>query len=181
MARTFEELGAAVESLFRVRAVESPPDEQGVRRIWHLGLRGAQLVTDLDSTGEVKGHTLTLFDEVISWDEAGGLSAPTPASLKRAAAGLQTYAGSDRLLQHLRGQLVAKVGATRTGEQVQTVAVAALGSPTPRWLWLVVAAALLVVGVFLAVLVNVGRGANKVNPGAASHQGGRTQALTDGG
>lgn len=181
MARTFEELGAAVESLFRVRAVESPPDEQGVRRIWRLGLRGAQMVTDLDSTGQVVSHTLTLFEEVISWNEAGGLSAPNPTSLKRAAAGLQAYAGSDLLLQHLRGLLVAKAGATRTGDQVQPVALPAQATPAPRWPWLVVAAALLMAGVLLAVLVKAGRGASDAHWRAPSNDRSSAGARVDGG
>lgn len=131
-ARSPEDLQNAVESMFRIRAVESPPDERGLRKIWHRGVRGAELVSDVDASGRVVRHELTLFDDVIAWDKGNGFTTsaviapeqreqPTPstvepdagtsqARLERAANALKGYAGQDRFIQHVRDVLLAEFG-----------------------------------------------------------------------
>lgn len=124
--RTDEERVSAVESMFRIRAVESPPDDRGTRTIWHRGLKGAELVTDVDGTGRVTRQELSLFDDVVVWGEAGlktgesqtppsrrpkpseGLTWDTTggeARLDRVGKALKRYRGSDRYIQHLRDVL----------------------------------------------------------------------------
>ena len=124
--RTDEERVAAVESMFRIRAVESPPDDRGTRTIWHRGLKGAELVTDVDGTGRVTRQELSLFDDVVVWAESGlktGESTMPPSKrpepsdgvtwdmgggterLDRIGAALKRYRGSDRYIQHVRDVL----------------------------------------------------------------------------
>ena len=124
--RTDEERVSAVESMFRIRAVESPPDDRGTRTIWHRGLKGAELVTDVDGTGRVTRQQLSLFDDVVVWGE-GGLKTgestmpsskrPKPSEgltwdtgrgaerLDRICTALKRYRGSDRYIQHMRDVL----------------------------------------------------------------------------
>lgn len=124
--RTDEERLAAVESMFRIRAVESPPDERGNRTIWHRGLKGAELVSDVDSSGRVTRQELVLFDDVIVWaggklrtgqSQAAGDRRPRPSEglawddephaerLERVTRALKKYKGVDRFVQHVRDVL----------------------------------------------------------------------------
>ncbi|MDP3237152.1 MAG: hypothetical protein Q8S33_15450 [Myxococcales bacterium] len=124
--RTDEERVSAVESMFRIRAVESPPDERGTRTIWHRGLKGAELVTDVDASGRVTRQELSLFDDVVVWSDGGlktGESAAPPSKrpkpsegltwdtaggaerLDRIGTALKRYRGSDRYIQHVRDVL----------------------------------------------------------------------------
>lgn len=125
--RTEADRIAAVESMYRIRAVESPPDAQGRRTIWHRGAKGAELVSEVDEEGRVVRHELTLFDDHLCWERDKGFqgtgvvkeggSAAMPASatleappgsdpttplLERAAGALQGYRGDDRIIAHLR-------------------------------------------------------------------------------
>ncbi len=108
--------------MFRIRAVESPPDDQGLRKVWHRGALDAELVSEIDLAGEVARHELTLFDDVVVWERGKGFStgesegesstrgsatvnydmANDPSRLVRAASALEPYAGRDRIIQHLR-------------------------------------------------------------------------------
>lgn len=123
--RTDEERVAAVESMFRIRAVESPPDEQGVRTIWHRGLKGAELVSDVDGAGRVTRQELLLFEDVLVWAEgtlktgesaqasrrprpSDGLTwddGPQQPRVDRVTRALKQYKGSDRFIQHVRDVL----------------------------------------------------------------------------
>jgi hypothetical protein len=124
--RSPQELKQAVDSLFRIRAVESPPDAAGSRRIWHRGTAGAELFTEVDAQGRVVRQELTLFEELVRWDREHGFRRgevevqraeapvkPEPldgaARLGRAAGALEGYGGQDRFLQHLREHVVAEV------------------------------------------------------------------------
>jgi hypothetical protein len=73
--RTELERIAAMESMYRFRAVESPPDAQGRRTIWHRGAKGAELVSDIDAEGRVVRHELTLFDDRLRWERETGFQA----------------------------------------------------------------------------------------------------------
>lgn len=123
--RTDEERVSAVESMFRIRAVESPPDEQGVRTIWHRGLKGAELVSDVDASGRVTRQELLLFEDVLVWGDGSlktGENAlptkrPRPSDgitwdegaqqprVDRVTRALKQYKGSDRFIQHVRDVL----------------------------------------------------------------------------
>lgn len=125
--RTETDRIAAVESMYRIRAVESPPDAQGRRTIWHRGAKGAELVSEVDEEGRVVRHELTLFDDHLRWERDKGFEAtvvvkegghpampasatleaapggdPTTPLLERAAGALQGYRGDDRIIAHLR-------------------------------------------------------------------------------
>ena len=71
--RTEADLRSAIETMFRVRAVESPPDEQGARTIWHRGRKGADLLTWVDAFGRVTRQELYLFDDCLVWEKTSGV------------------------------------------------------------------------------------------------------------
>ncbi len=123
--RTDAELLAAIEAMYRIRAVESPPDAQGQRTIWHRASRNAELVSTVDAEGRVLRQELMLFDDVVIWERAGGLKTgvmlPTVGSraskpsdsinldeavagdrVSRMSRGLAAYAGDDRFITHVR-------------------------------------------------------------------------------
>ena len=132
-ARNAEELRAAVDSLFRIRAVESPPDGGGLRKVWHRGARHAELVSEIDDAGRVARHEFSLFDDVVIWERGRGFVTGTAQvagstrgaanvgfdltadadRIQRISAALQPYAGRDRIIQHLRALVVD----TRGGKQ----------------------------------------------------------------
>jgi hypothetical protein len=146
LQRTPAELKAAIDTLFRVRAVESPPDDHGARTIWHRGAKGADLITYVASDGTVTRQELFLFDDYYLWDRAGGLktgvsienagSAGARASgdiafdhdavlggrrLEHAAQALLPYAGTDKLIAHAKKALsVAARGGSFDGDEVVT-------------------------------------------------------------
>ncbi|MBS1152134.1 MAG: hypothetical protein H6Q89_3832 [Myxococcaceae bacterium] len=126
ITRTEAELQSAIETMFRVRAVESPPDEQGARTIWHRGHKGADLVTWVDAFGRVTRQELYLFDDCLVWEKASGVrtgqsedregSRLTPAPgmiafdsdndderIVRARKALGPYGGADKFILHARG------------------------------------------------------------------------------
>ena len=108
--------------MFRIRAVESPPDAEGLRKVWHRGARHAELVSEIDPAGKVARHEFSLFDDVVIWERGRGfitgvaqLEGSTRGAanvaydltsdnerLLRIAAALQPYSGRDRIIQHLR-------------------------------------------------------------------------------
>lgn len=124
--RTDAELQAAVDSMFRIRAVESPPDATGAREIWHQGAKGAELVSWVDAEGCVTRHELCVFEDVLVWERGGGVKTgaldrarvsgakpadlvnydvglpPRAERLGRLAKALQGYAGEDRFILHAR-------------------------------------------------------------------------------
>lgn len=132
--RTPEELRAAVESMFRIRAVESPADPTtGLRKVWHRGALHAELVSEIDGEGRAVRHELTLFDDVLVWERGRGLLTGSakvdggargaanvafdlsadPDRVSRSSAALKLYQGADRILLHLRSLLLeGEKGAT---------------------------------------------------------------------
>lgn len=117
--------------MFRIRAVESPPDAHGVKKVWHRGVRGAELVSEVDQSGRVTRHELTLFEDVLTWEKSSGLTTSAvvtgegerPAAtdvapdagaskerIKRAAIALEGYRGQDRFIQHIRDVVLAESG-----------------------------------------------------------------------
>src|SRR5687767_6006444 len=63
----------AVNSLARIRAVESEPDAEGLRTVWHQGAKGADLVSWVDVKGHVTRQDFTLIDDHFTWTSAKGL------------------------------------------------------------------------------------------------------------
>lgn len=129
ITRTEAELQTAIETMFRVRAVESPPDDQGARTIWHRGHKGADLVTWVDAFGRVTRQELYLFDDCLVWEKTSGVRtgesqeregsklSPSPGTIAfdsdaddgrifRARQALGPYSGLDKFILHAR-QLVA--------------------------------------------------------------------------
>jgi hypothetical protein len=58
---------AAVQSMFRVRASESPPGPDGMRTVWHQGGEGADLTSTVDAQGRVVRQEFALFGEYLLW------------------------------------------------------------------------------------------------------------------
>lgn len=122
LVRTPEELRAAVDSMFRIRAVESPPDATGLRKVWHRGAKHAELVSEIDAEGRVARHEFSLYDDVLVWERGRGFQTGethTEGStrgaakvsfdltadggrLARVAAALAPYGGRDRIIEHLK-------------------------------------------------------------------------------
>ncbi|HEY3446597.1 MAG TPA: hypothetical protein VGK67_09545 [Myxococcales bacterium] len=115
---------AAVQSLFRVRASESPPGPDGTRTVWHQGGEGADLTSTVDAQGRVTRQEFVLFGEQLLWVAESGAStgkiqdekaagqvkgselvardAKLDARvLSRMNLALAGYAGEDRYLRHL--------------------------------------------------------------------------------
>jgi hypothetical protein len=120
-----EKLKAAVQALYRVRAVEGPPGDNGLRSVWHMCAQGAELLSLVDSEGHVQRQELTLLEDHYVWTsgqglrtgrvETGGGSKASPASpvvhtdpqlvpfrLMRAALALESYKGEDRYILHMK-------------------------------------------------------------------------------
>ena len=145
ITRTEAELQTAIETLFRVRAVESPPDEQGARTIWHRGHKGADLVTWVDAFGRVTRQELYLFDDCLVWEKASGVRTGAsqeregrklnPASdaiafdpdaddgrIVRARKALGPYSGADKFILHARqlvgGEQISREQITRSAQAI---------------------------------------------------------------
>ena len=124
LERTDGELVSAIEGMYRIRAVESPPDANGQRTIWHRASRDAELVTWVDAEGRVLRQELVLFDDLVLWERGGSMQTGVVVSstsrtykpsdlmtldaslnhdrLGRMVRGLAAYSGSDRFIAHIR-------------------------------------------------------------------------------
>lgn len=172
--RTPDELRAAVDSMFRIRAVESPPSDQGLRTVWHRGARNAELVSEIDTQGRVARHEFSLFDEVVVWERGRGFvtgqtlaegstrgaakvgfdHAVNTTRISRVLVALQKYEGPDRIIGHLRELVVAldaeanpveDLGQVTGNTQIpQELLVAAQQTPRDRSLWLIIGGFVLV-------------------------------------
>ncbi len=122
--RTDSELVAAIEAMYRIRAVESPPDDSGRRTIWHRASKNAELVTWVDAEGRVLRQELMLFDDIVIWERGAGVKTGTVVEgnfrtqrpsdsmtlddvvdqtrLTRMTRGLAAYGGADRFIAHVR-------------------------------------------------------------------------------
>ena len=126
---TPEQVRAAINALYRVRAIEKPPEADGTREIWHQATPGVELFSVLDAEGKLTQQELTLFGDVLHWSRRGGLrsgrvsepSTPgtargdtisfdpalTPERLRRTAEALTAYQGADKYLLNLRALIDA--------------------------------------------------------------------------
>lgn len=135
-ARSPQTLKAAVESMFRIRVTESPPDAQGLRTVWHRGTKGAELVSWVDEQGRMVRQDFFLFEDVFLWERGGKMRTATsrkatdlsmqPSSedvvvdtepearkqrFERAEAAIGDYVGDDKYLSHLRSTIFVEAGA----------------------------------------------------------------------
>ncbi len=121
-----ETLKSAVQALYRVHAVEGPPGENGLRTVWHLCPRGAELMSLVDAEGRVRRQELTLLEDHYVWSSGEGVRTGSlergrdgrtstaavvvvqtdpelvPQRLMRAALAMGTYTGQDRYLLHMQ-------------------------------------------------------------------------------
>lgn len=122
LERSDAELIAATESMYRIRAVESPPDAKGQRTVWHRAPKHAELVTWVDGEGRAERQELQLFDDVLIWQRVGGFQTGTMSGsdrgykpsdtmaldpsvntvrLGRFTRGISSYKGSDKYINHV--------------------------------------------------------------------------------
>jgi hypothetical protein len=118
-------LAAAVQALYRIRAVEKPPDAEGLREIWHHCAQGAELISFVNPHGRLVRQELSLLADYFAWTSAAGLltgscadaegskatrptervvldATPSGARIDRAAKALASYTGADAYLLHIR-------------------------------------------------------------------------------
>ena len=176
-----QKLVAAVQSLSRVRAAESEPDDRGGKTVWHQGAKGGDLLTHVDSKGRVSRWELTLLDEHFLWTSERGLRtgkvneargagmtvASTsvnldpgidPERLKRAAAGLTTYSGEDKYLLNVKRIITLAASGLESSGEVTVTTMRVLKEPEPesafagKRLYLLAGGILLVGAIGVAVL-----------------------------
>ncbi|MGV3619573.1 MAG: hypothetical protein ACO1OB_02080 [Archangium sp.] len=127
--------------MFRIRAVESPTNGNGLRTVWHRGAKNAELVSEIDEAGRVARHEFSLFDEVLIWERGRGFSsgqareegstrgsanfevdhALEPKRVTRMVTALQSYDGGDRIIEHLRKLVLAYDAETHPVEDLGQV------------------------------------------------------------
>jgi len=138
MSHTVRQSAAAVRSLFRVRAYESA-DGTGLRRVWHQGTDGADLLTWVNAEGKVVRQEFTLLVDHFVWtpdglrtaavDEVGGSKASEAsatvhfdAQVSRervvvAHAALLSYTGEDKYVLNIRRILAKAMGEFLEGDE----------------------------------------------------------------
>ncbi|NVJ28114.1 hypothetical protein [Myxococcus eversor] len=144
-----ETLKTAVQALSRVHAVEGPPGENGLRTVWHMGMDGAELMSQVDSDGRVRRQELTLLEDHYMWasgegvrtgrvDSEGARARPAAAEVKadpqlvphrlvRAAQAMGTYTGQDRYILHMQRVLAL----AREGLEMAGAGIIARDAPRP--------------------------------------------------
>lgn len=146
--RTAEELRTAISSMFRIRAVESPASDKGIRTVWHRGTKDAELISEIDLDGHVVRHEFTLFSDVVIWERGRGLSTGAASTvaragdkleldtgldavrLRRVSDAIRPYNGDDRIIGHLK-TLLTGVGNPTEGRGRVTSNSEALAVPFP--------------------------------------------------
>ncbi|MDQ3265985.1 MAG: hypothetical protein M3Y59_20425 [Myxococcota bacterium] len=133
-------LVAAVNALYRIRAVEQPPGEDGLRSVWHQCAQGADLVSQVDGNGRVVRQELTLLSDFFRWTSQQGLITGRtgersgrgqkacgeleldpqilPARVLRAAQALASYQGDDRYIRNIQRVLNLVVTGLQSYEEV---------------------------------------------------------------
>lgn len=134
----------AIQALRRIRAVESAPDADGIRTVWHQGARGTELVSYVTNEGRVVRQEFSLVGDHFHWTSNKGLttgaisgaagSKAGPASgmvvadpqilperVLRAADAFASYDGDDKYVLHLKRTLeLTARGLENTGEATVT-------------------------------------------------------------
>lgn len=123
--RESQRRSAAVASLYRIRAVESSWDGEGLKSVWHQTADGADLLSFVNREGQVVRQELSLLEDYFLWSSEHGLRTGKSASgtglrsaagaghdvtfdpanvemrVSRGAEALKAYAGEDRYIQHI--------------------------------------------------------------------------------
>lgn len=127
--------------MFRIRAVESPADDSGLKKVWHRGAKHAELVSEIDRSGRVARHEFSLFDDVLIWERGKGFLTgesnvtgstrgaakvafdltTDPERLERMTSALEPYQGRDRIIHHLRELVVSMKAGTQPIEDLGQV------------------------------------------------------------
>lgn len=142
----------AVATLYRIRAVEAPHDEDGIKSVWHRTAEGADLLSFVDRGGRVTRQELTLLSDHFLWTAEQGLrtgqagaervgiratdheagvrldAANSLERLKRASSSLGAYDGSDRYLLHIARVLALAVRGMQALEAEEVTAAATLSA-----------------------------------------------------
>jgi hypothetical protein len=177
---TPQALAAAVNALYRIRAIEDPPGPDGHKMVWHQCALGAELVSTVNERHVVR-QELTLIQSYFTWTPEAGLSSGVVMDegpkalanagpivemdaaldkdrLAQALAALAHYSGEDRYIRHLlRVMTLARDGLSGDDEDSVTAVPDAggggRGSGARRWWY--VAAALAALGAAAAVLLHL--------------------------
>ncbi len=134
----------AVASLFRVRAAESAPDQEGLKQVWHQGAKGADLLSYVNMKGQVVRQEFTLFEDHFIWTPLKGLvtgqvradrgslanaaseeirfdATLSPVRIRTGAGALSRYDGADKYILHIRTVLsLAEEGTEEYGVKTVT-------------------------------------------------------------
>jgi hypothetical protein len=175
---TPQALADAVNALYRIRAIEGPPDAQGHKTVWHQCALGAELVSTVSERHVVR-QELTLVRSYFTWTPDAGMASGVVVDdgpkalanagpvvemdrelneerLTEALAALAHYSGEDRYIRHLlRVMTLARDGLSGDEEDSVTGAPVAnpagIGFPARRWLY--AAAALAALGAAAAAVL----------------------------
>lgn len=144
----------AIQSLFRIRGVDSGVDSEGLRTVWHQGAKGADLLSHIDAQGSLRRQEFSLLADHFLWREGVGLSTgevidesssgfkasalvrPDPQMVPqrayRAHAALCTYQGDDKYILHLKQVIALAVeGVEKRDAPVISRAVHSIAAPAP--------------------------------------------------
>jgi hypothetical protein len=176
---TPQALADAVNALYRIRAIEGPPDAEGNKTVWHQCALGAELVSTVSERRHVIRQELTLVRSYFTWTPDAGMATGVvvddgpkamanagpavqldPAldkeRLSEALAALAHYAGEDKYIRHLlRVMTLARDGLSADDEDSVTgapVIAPGAGSGSARR-WLYAAAALAALGAAAAAVL----------------------------
>jgi len=177
---TPQALADAVNALYRIRAIEGPPDGEGNKTVWHQCALGAELVSTVNERRHVIRQELTLVRSYFTWSPQAGMAtgvvledgpkavanagpvvqmdaALDKERLSEALAALAHYSGEDRYIRHLlRVMTLARDGLSADDEDSVTGASApapsaGMGRAAKRWLY--AAAALAALGAAAAFVL----------------------------
>jgi len=168
---TPQALAAAANALYRIRAVEGPPDPDGRKTVWHQCALGAELISQVDVRGHVFRQELTLIRGYFVWSSDRGVATgqviedgpmvnldaqASPDRLSEALEAFSGYSGEDRYIQHFLKVLgLARDGMPTDDEDsvtsVAPVDAAGRGRTARRWLY--AAAALAALGAAAAAVL----------------------------
>lgn len=177
---TPQALADAVNALYRIRAIEGPPDGEGNKTVWHQCALGAELVSSVNERRHVIRQELTLVRSYFTWTPEAGLATGVvlddgpkalanagpvvqldPAldkeRLSEALAALAHYSGEDKYIRHLlRVMTLARDGLSADDEDSVTGGVMLAPGAGKGWgakRWLYAAAALAALGAVAAVVL----------------------------
>jgi hypothetical protein len=171
---TPQALADAVNALYRIRAIEGPPDAEGNKTVWHQCALGAELVSTVNERRHVIRQELTLLHSYFTWTPGAGMATGvvledgakavanagpitemdpelSKERLSEALAALAHYSGEDKYIRHLlRVMALARDGLASDDDEDSVtgapVPAAGAGSEGGSRRWLYAAAALVALG-----------------------------------